>query len=57
VLHQIAEGLTNREIADRLYLSVYTVKAHARNIYEKLEANNRTQAVAKARELGVLPRV
>jgi LuxR family transcriptional regulator, maltose regulon positive regulatory protein len=57
VLHQIAEGLTNREIADRLYLSVYTVKAHARSIYEKLEANNRTQAVAKARKLGVLPRV
>jgi LuxR family maltose regulon positive regulatory protein len=57
VLRQIAEGLTNREIADRLYLSVYTVKAHARSIYEKLEANNRTQAVAKARELGVLPRV
>jgi LuxR family maltose regulon positive regulatory protein len=56
VLHQIAEGLTNREIADRLYLSLYTVKAHARSIYEKLEANNRTQAVAKARELGVLPR-
>ena len=57
VLRQIAEGLTNREIADRLYLSVYTVKAHARSIYEKLEANNRTQAVARARELGVLPRV
>jgi len=57
VLRQIAEGLTNREIADRLYLSVYTVKAHARSIYEKLEANNRTQAVAKARELGVLPPV
>ena len=56
VLHQIAEGLTNRQIADRLYLSVYTVKAHARNIYEKLEAKNRTQAVARARELGVLPR-
>jgi LuxR family maltose regulon positive regulatory protein len=57
VLRQIADGLTNREIADRLYLSVYTVKAHARSIYEKLEANNRTQAVAKARQLGVLPRV
>ena len=57
VLQYIAEGLTNREIADRLYLSLYTVKAHARSIYDKLEANNRTQAVAKARELGILPRV
>ena len=56
VLQHIAEGLTNREIAERLYLSVYTVKAHARSIYDKLEANNRTQAVAKARELGILPR-
>ena len=55
VLQYIAEGLMNREIADRLYLSLYTVKAHARSIYDKLDAHNRTQAVAKARELGVLP--
>jgi LuxR family maltose regulon positive regulatory protein len=55
VLQHIAEGLTNQEIADRLYLSLYTVKVHARNIYSKLDANNRTQAVAKARDMGVLP--
>jgi LuxR family maltose regulon positive regulatory protein len=57
VLQHISEGLTNREIAARLYLSLYTVKAHARSIYDKLDAHSRTQAVARARELGVLPRV
>ncbi len=55
VLQHIADGLTNREIADRLYLSLFTVKAHARSIYDKLDAHSRTQAVARARELGVLP--
>ena len=55
VLRHIAAGLTNREIAARLYLSVYTVKAHARSIYDKLDAHSRTQAVARARELGILP--
>jgi LuxR family transcriptional regulator, maltose regulon positive regulatory protein len=56
VLQLIAEGLTNREIADRLYLSLHTVKVHTRNIYGKLGVNHRTQAVARARELEVLPR-
>jgi LuxR family maltose regulon positive regulatory protein len=55
VLRLIAAGLTNREIAARLYLSLYTVKAHARSIYDKLDAHSRTQAVARARELGILP--
>ncbi len=55
VLQHIADGLTNHEIADRLYLSLYTVKAHARSIYDKLAVHSRTQAVARARELGVLP--
>ena len=55
VLQRLAEGLTNREIADRLYLSLNTVKVHTRNIYGKLGVHNRTQAAAKARELGLLP--
>ena len=55
VLQLIAAGLTNREIAGRLFLSLYTVKAHARSIYDKLDAHSRTQAVARARELGILP--
>jgi len=54
VLQLIAEGLTNREIADRLYLSLNTVKVHTRNIYGKLDVHHRAQAVARAREIGVL---
>ncbi len=56
VLQRIAEGLTNREIADRLYLALNTVKVHTRNIYGKLGVNNRTGAVARARDLGLLSR-
>jgi LuxR family maltose regulon positive regulatory protein len=55
VLQLIAQGLTNREIAARLYLSLNTIKVHTRNIYGKLSAHNRTQAVSRARDLGVLP--
>jgi LuxR family maltose regulon positive regulatory protein len=54
VLQLIAEGLTNQEISTRLYLSLNTVKAHTRNIYGKLGVNNRTQAGARARALGLL---
>jgi LuxR family maltose regulon positive regulatory protein len=55
VLSLIAEGLTNQEIAAKLYLSLHTVKAHARNIYAKLGVSSRTQAVARGRALGILP--
>jgi LuxR family maltose regulon positive regulatory protein len=55
VLQLVAEGLTNQEIASRLFLSLNTVKAHTRNIYGKLGVNSRTQAVARARALGILP--
>lgn len=55
VLHLIAEGLSNMEIAQRLYLSINTVKGHTRNIYGKLQVNSRTQAVARARTLAILP--
>jgi len=54
VLQLMAEGLINREIASRLYLSQNTIKVYTRNIYGKLGVNNRTQAAAKARELGIL---
>jgi LuxR family maltose regulon positive regulatory protein len=54
VLQLVAEGLSNQEIADRLYLSPNTVKVHTRNIYGKLGVNNRTEAAAKARALGLL---
>jgi len=57
VLQLITEGLTNREIASRLFLALNTVKAHTRNIYGKLGVRSRTQAVARARALGVLPSV
>jgi LuxR family transcriptional regulator, maltose regulon positive regulatory protein len=55
VLGLIAEGLSNSEIASRLYISLSTVKGHTTNIFGKLGVKNRTQAVARARSLGLLP--
>ena len=55
VLAAIAEGLTNQEAAERLYISERTVKWHASNIYAKLQVGNRTEAVARAKSLGILP--
>jgi LuxR family maltose regulon positive regulatory protein len=54
VLKHISQGSTNQEIAQALVLSLYTVKSHARNIYSKLGVKNRTEAVARARSLGLL---
>jgi DNA-binding CsgD family transcriptional regulator len=54
VLEGIASGLSNREIAEKLFLSESTVKTHARKLFEKLEVKRRTQAVQKARELSIL---
>ena len=54
VLQLISQGLSNREVGDRLYLTLNTVKAHSRTIYSKLGVNNRTQAVSKARALGII---
>jgi len=56
VLQLVAEGLTNPEIASRLFLALNTVKAHTRNIYGKLNVHSRTQAIARSQELGLLPR-
>jgi LuxR family maltose regulon positive regulatory protein len=54
VLKLMAAGLSNREIGDELYLSVNTIRWYASQIYAKLGVKNRSAAVAKARELGVL---
>ena len=54
VLQLIANGLSNQDISSQLYLSLNTVKSHTQNIYGKLGVNNRTQAGARARALGIL---
>ena len=54
VLHLIAQGLSNREIGERLFLALSTVKGHNRNIFGKLQVQRRTEAVARARALGLL---
>jgi LuxR family maltose regulon positive regulatory protein len=54
VLHLLAKGHTNREIAQLLVLSTNTVRSHTYNIYGKLDVHSRTQAVARARELNML---
>jgi LuxR family maltose regulon positive regulatory protein len=54
VLRLIAGGLSNREIAQELVVAVSTVKSHINHLYGKLEVKNRTQAVARARTLGLL---
>jgi LuxR family maltose regulon positive regulatory protein len=55
VLLLIAEGKSNQEISAELYLALNTVKRHAYNIFAKLEVKKRTQAVSKARQLGLIP--
>jgi LuxR family transcriptional regulator, maltose regulon positive regulatory protein len=54
VLQLIAAGKTNRRIASELFVSVGTVKTHVTNVYRKLDAHSRTQAVARARELDLI---
>lgn len=54
VLEFMAEGLSNREIAERLYISINTVKTHVSSILSKLEADRRTQAIQKARSLKII---
>ncbi|MEK6325662.1 MAG: LuxR C-terminal-related transcriptional regulator [Acidobacteriota bacterium] len=54
VLQLIAQGLSNREIGERLFLALITVKGHNQKIFGKLQVQRRTEAVARARELGLL---
>jgi DNA-binding CsgD family transcriptional regulator len=54
VLHQLAAGRSNAEIARALYVAPGTVKAHLNHIFRKLEAGSRLQAVAHARQAGLL---
>ena len=54
VLQLVAEGLSTPEVADRLFISIKTVKNHLASIYEKLDAHDRTQAVLRAIRLGII---
>ena len=55
ILTLIAEGLSNREIAERLFVSEHTVKSHSSRLFEKLEVSRRTQAVQRGKEHGLIP--
>lgn len=55
ILSLIAQGLSNREIADRLFVSENTVKTHCSRAFDKLGARRRTQAVQMGKQLGILP--
>jgi LuxR family transcriptional regulator, maltose regulon positive regulatory protein len=54
VLQMIAQGLSNREIGERLFLALSTVKGYNQKIFDKLQVQSRTEAIARARELGLL---
>ena len=55
VLQLMAEGLSNHEIAERLYVSLSTVKTHSRNLFDKLGVARRTQAIDRAKKLFIIP--
>jgi DNA-binding CsgD family transcriptional regulator len=55
VLELMAQGLSNQEIAEKLFVSLNTVKTHLSNLFVKLDAKRRTQAIQKAKELRLLP--
>ena len=54
ILELIAQGLSNREIADKLFVSENTVKTHSSRLFDKLSARRRTQAVQIAKEMGLI---
>ena len=55
ILELIANGLSNREIAEKLFVSENTVKTHSSRLFDKLSARRRTQAVQLGKELGLIP--
>ena len=55
VLHELAAGHSNKEIATHLHISPNTVKTHVARLFEKLGARRRTEAIRRARELGIVP--
>src|SRR5689334_4692532 len=55
VLELIAAGHSNQDIADRLFVSTSTVKTHVSNVLAKLDASRRTEAIARAKELRIIP--
>ena len=55
ILEAMAAGLSNREIAERLFVSENTVKTHAARVFDKLSARRRTQAIQLAKEAGLIP--
>lgn len=55
ILELIAKGMSNREIADNLFVSENTVKTHSSRLFDKLSAKRRTQAVQIGKELGLIP--
>ncbi|UCF98309.1 MAG: response regulator transcription factor [Spirochaetaceae bacterium] len=55
LLGLIAEGFSNQEICERLFISLHTLKSHERNLFAKLDARSRTAAVNKARRIALLP--
>jgi len=54
VLELLSQGYSNQEIADKLFVSLNTIKTHISKIYQKLNAKRRTQAIQKARELALI---
>lgn len=54
VLQHMARGLSNQEIADQMFVSLNTIKTHSSNIFLKLDVKRRTQAVDKARQMGII---
>ncbi len=55
ILNLMAEGLSNQEIAGKLYISLSTVKTHIQNLFQKLDVKRRTQAVEKSKRMNLIP--